>query len=42
MQMPGGVTLNGRQLYDDAMNDIEKLEEDLRNNYEYQPDFFVG
>lgn len=42
MQMPGGVTLNGRQLYDDAMSDIEKLEEQLRMDYEYQPDFFVG
>lgn len=42
MQMPGGVTLNGRQIYDDAMNDIQRLDEELRNNYEMPTDFFVG
>ena len=29
--MPGGVTLNGRQLVDDAKEEIEKLEEEVRN-----------
>jgi hypothetical protein len=42
MQLPGGVTLNGRQLYDDATAEIEKLRENLRLEHEFPPDFFVG
>ena len=42
MQLPGGVTINGRQLYDDAVTEIEKLEEKLRLEQELPVDFFVG
>jgi hypothetical protein len=42
MQLPGGVTLNGRQIYDDATGEIQKLEEDMRLEHELPPDFFVG
>jgi hypothetical protein len=42
MQLPGGVTLNGRQIYEDAMTDIEKIEEAVRLEQELPPDFFVG
>ena len=42
MQMPGGVTLNGRQIYDDATNEIEKLRETIRMEHELPPDFYVG
>jgi hypothetical protein len=42
LQLPGGVTLNGRQLYDDAINDIEKLEEAWDSKYSLPVDFFVG
>lgn len=42
MQLPGGVTMNGRQIYEDAMNDIEKLLEQVRLENELPPDFFVG
>jgi hypothetical protein len=42
MQLPGGVTINGRQLFEDAMNDIEKLEERIRLEQELPVDFFVG
>jgi len=42
MQLPGGVTLNGRQIYDDAVQDIEKIEEEMQLTYEMPPDFFVG
>tara|TARA_R110000782_G_scaffold21685_3_gene58069 strand:+ start:2871 stop:3626 length:756 start_codon:yes stop_codon:yes gene_type:complete len=42
MQLPGGVSLNGRQLYDDATVDIDKLRERLRLEHESPPDFFVG
>jgi len=42
MQLPGGVTLNGRQLYDDAIQEIERLEEELRLTFELPVDFLVG
>ena len=42
MQLPGGVTLNGRQIFDDASNEIEKLRESIRLEHELPPDFFVG
>jgi hypothetical protein len=42
MQLPGGVSLNGRQIFDDATTDIDKLRERLRLEHESPPDFFVG
>lgn len=42
MQLPGGVTLNGRQIYEDAMGDIERLREEIRLQGEMPADFFVG
>ena len=42
MQLPGGVTLNGRQLVDDAKEEMEREIEKLRNEYDYPPNFFVG
>ena len=42
IQLPGGVTLNGRQTFDDANAEIEKLEEQFRLNHEDPPDFVMG
>ena len=42
MQLPGGVTINGRQIYDDAVTDIEKLEEKIRLEHELPPLDFIG
>ena len=42
MQLPGGVILNGRQIYDDATTDIDKLRETIRLEHEMPPDFFIG
>ena len=42
MQMPGGVTFNGRQLFDDAREEIQKLEEEVRLNWEQPVDFYTG
>lgn len=42
MQLPGGVTLNGRALYDDAVAEIQKIEEDFESRYQFPPDFYVG
>lgn len=42
MQLPGGVQLNGRQIYEDAIQELERLREKLRNDHELPVDFFVG
>lgn len=42
MQLPGGVTLNGRQIFEDALQEIEKLREKIRLDFEMPADFFVG
>ena len=42
MQMPGGVTFNGRQLFDDANEEITRLEEEARLNWEQPVDFYTG
>jgi hypothetical protein len=42
MVLPGGVTLNGRQMYDDANTDIDKIEETIRLEYELPIDFAMG
>ena len=34
VKLPGGVELNGRQIYDDALGEIEKIEERMANEYE--------
>ena len=42
MQLPGGVTVNGRQILEDANQEIETLRERMRLEQEEPPDFFVG
>ena len=42
MQLPGGVTLNGRQIFDDAKEEIAKLEEEMQLKHEMPPHFVVG
>ena len=42
MQLPGGVTLNGRQIYEDAQQDLDRLREAIRTEHEMPADFFVG
>jgi len=42
MQLPGGVVLNGRQIFEDATQDIERLRETIRLEHELPADFFVG
>ena len=42
LQLPGGVTLNGRQLYDDATTEIDRIEEEVQLKYQLPDDFFVG
>ena len=42
MQMPGGVTINARQIFEDANLELEKIREQMQLNYEMPPDFYVG
>lgn len=40
--LPGGVQLNGRQIYDDGVSEVEKLEQQLKNEYELPPMDLIG
>ena len=40
VQLPGGVTLNGQQIYDEAIQELEKLEADADSRYQLPVDFF--
>jgi hypothetical protein len=40
--LPGGVQLNGRQLYDDGVAEVEKMEQQLKNEYELPPLDLIG
>jgi hypothetical protein len=42
MQLPGGVSLNGQVIFDEANNEIQKLEEEIRLVWENPVSFFVG
>ena len=42
VQLPGGVTLNGRQIYDDGNTEVEKLEEEMQMRYQLPDNFYVG
>jgi hypothetical protein len=42
MQLPGGITISGRQMYEDATAEILRLEENLRLEQELPVDFFIG
>tara|TARA_B100000035_G_scaffold107711_1_gene91347 strand:+ start:569 stop:1384 length:816 start_codon:yes stop_codon:yes gene_type:complete len=42
VSLPGGVQLNGRQLYDDALREIEELDKELRDTYEMPPLDLIG
>ena len=42
MTLPGGVTISGRQLYEDAQTDLEKLMQRFREEEDVGPVFFIG
>jgi hypothetical protein len=41
IQLPGGVTLDGDKLYDEATTEIKELEDELQNK-SAPLDFFMG
>ena len=42
IQMPGGVTLNGETIYQEAVQEIAQIEEEMQLKYELPPSFMVG
>ena len=42
VQMPGGVTLNGEMIYNDAVEELKILDEQLRNTWETPPLDMIG
>lgn len=42
IQMPGGVTLNGKEIYDEAVEEISKIEEDTFNFNSLPSEIFTG
>lgn len=42
VQLPGGVTLNGQQIYDEAVQEIKDLELEMGNSYELPVDWYLN
>jgi len=42
VKLPGGIELNGRQIYDDAEKDLEIIREQMSNTYEFPPLDMIG
>ena len=42
VQLPGGITLNGRELYTDALAEIEKIESEVLSKYAIPPMDMIG
>ena len=42
VKLPGGIELNGRQIYDDANLDLEIIREQMSNTYELPPLDMIG
>jgi hypothetical protein len=40
--MIGGVSLNGQQIFSEALQEIEKLEQEIRSSYELNPAMMIG
>tara|TARA_E500000318_G_scaffold89490_1_gene87101 strand:+ start:291 stop:1100 length:810 start_codon:yes stop_codon:yes gene_type:complete len=40
--MIGGVSLNGQQIFSEALTDLEKLENDIRSTFELNPAMMIG
>jgi hypothetical protein len=42
IQMPGGVTLNGQKIWEEAIAEIDNLENEMESRYQAPPNFFLG
>ena len=41
-QLPGGITMNGRELYDDGNTEVLKIEDEIISKYELPPNWEIG
>ena len=42
VQLPGGVTLNADKIYEDALDEINKIEAEMQSRFELPVDMFTG
>jgi len=42
MQLPGGIVMNGQQVFDEANLEVKEIEQQIRDEYEEPPIFLVG
>jgi hypothetical protein len=42
VQLPGGVTLNGQQIFEEALQEIQQIEEEMQSRFELPPMFITG
>lgn len=42
VQLPGGITIQGQQIYNEAVQEVKELEQELENEFALPPIFFVG
>jgi len=42
ISLPGGVTLNGQEIYDEGVEGLKELRERVRSEFEFPPDMMVG
>ena len=40
--MLGGVTLNGQQIFSEALADVQKLEDEIRKSFEMSQPLMIG
>jgi hypothetical protein len=42
MQLPGGIQMNGQQIYNEAVQEIQEIEQLIRDTFEEVPRFIMG
>lgn len=42
MQLPGGITMNGQQIFDEAVREITETEQEIQTVFQAPPQFLVG
>jgi hypothetical protein len=42
MQLPGGITMNGQQIYEEAVTEVKEVEDLIVSTYQAPAQFLVG
>lgn len=42
IQLPGGITMKGQEIYNEAIQELQELKTEVENTYQLPTDFFVG